>query len=267
MKSITEKTIADFQSKIFLWWEENKRELPWRETTNPYYILISEVMLQQTQVNRTIEKYLEFIERFPTIESLAEAERAEVLRYWSGLGYNRRALWLQEAVQQILEQGVFPEAQEDLIKLKGIGPYSSRSILIFAFNQDLATIDTNIRRILIAEEFAEETTTEKELYEIASKLVPKGKSRDWHNALMDYGSLVLTTAKTGIKPTSSQPKYKSSKRFYRGQIVKFLTTKESVTKSELISNCSIPKEISDEILESLTKDGLIVQKKKRYSLP
>jgi len=267
MKPITPKTIADFQSKIFLWWKEYKRILPWRETTNPYYILISEVMLQQTQVNRTIEKYLEFIDRFPTIESLAEAETAEVLRYWSGLGYNRRALWLQEAVQQIKEKGYFPETPEELIKLKGIGPYSSKSILIFAFNQDLATIDTNIRRILIAEQFAKENTKEKELFEIASKMVPSGKSRDWHNALMDYGSLELTAAKTGIKPTSSQPKYKSSKRFYRGVIVKYLTIKNDATERELVSNCDIPKELLTEILQSLTKDGLIIKKKKRYSLP
>ncbi|NHJ41320.1 MAG: Fe-S cluster assembly protein HesB, partial [Asgard group archaeon] len=205
--------IKNFQDKVFIWWKINKRDLPWRKTTNPYYIMISEVMLQQTQVTRTIQKYLEFIEHFPTLESLATALPAEVLKVWSGLGYNRRALWLQQAAQQIVNKGSFPETPEELEKLKGIGPYTARSILIFAMNKNLPTVDTNIRRILIAEGFADESTQEKELFQIAEKLVPKGKSRDWHNALMDYGSQVLTASKTGIKPVTTQKIFLKSNRF------------------------------------------------------
>ena len=267
MKTIDKRTIEKFQKKIFSWWEESKRELPWRETTDPYYIMVAEIMLQQTQVNRTKEKYLQFIEKFPTVKDLAVAETAEVLKYWSGLGYNRRALWLQEAAKQIDERGTFPRLPEELVKLKGIGPYTSKSILIFAFNDDLATIDTNIRRILIAENFAEETTSEKELFELASKLLPKGQSRDWHNALMDYGSIVLTTAKTGIKPSTKQPRFKSSRRFYRGLIVKYLTEKTSATKNELVAACEMPKEQFEDVICSLLKDGLIKKEKMRYLLP
>ncbi|NHK30693.1 MAG: Fe-S cluster assembly protein HesB [Asgard group archaeon] len=264
---ISEIKIREFQEKIFNWWKENKRDLPWRKTTNPYHIMVSEVMLQQTQVTRTIKKYLEFLQKFPTIDSLASASPAEVLTLWSGLGYNRRALWLQQAAQQIIEKGNFPETPEELEKLKGIGPYTARSILIFAMNEDCPTVDTNIRRILIAEELAEESTQEKELYKIAEKLIPKGKSRDWHNALMDYGSLELTAAKTGIKPKAKQKKFSKSKRYYRGKIVKILIKKQRQTKNQLLKECKVEEKEIDEILKSLVKDDLIVKRSDHYILP
>ncbi len=267
MNAVKRNKVKAFQKKVFNWWKKNKRELPWRKTIDPYYIMVSEIMLQQTQVSRTIEKYNEFIDKFPTIESLAEAETSEVLRYWSGLGYNRRALWLHDAAKQIVEKGFFPKTPEELVKLKGIGTYTSRSVPIFAFNENLATIDTNIRRVLVAENFAEEQTTEKELLDIASKLVPRGRSRDWHNALMDYGSIELTAAKTGISPSGKQPKYKSSTRYYRGAIVKFFTEKEKATALEIAKSCEIPIEQLNEILLSLQKDGLIKKDENNYSLP
>jgi A/G-specific adenine glycosylase len=267
MSSVNPSKIQSFRKRIFAWWAKNKRDLPWRNTDDPYKIMVSEIMLQQTQVSRTIEKYLAFIEQFPTVEALAQATTAEVLTMWSGLGYNRRALWLQEAAKEIVAMGSFPETAEKLIKLKGIGPYTSRSILIFAFNQDLATIDTNIRRILIAEGFADEETTEKELFNIAEQIYPKGRSRDWHNALMDYGSLEVTARKTGIKPTTQQPKYKKSGRFYRGQVVKYLTKHKKATLKTLVKECAIPNEQEEKVINSLIKDGLIIKKKTYYHLP
>ncbi|NHJ05060.1 MAG: Fe-S cluster assembly protein HesB [Candidatus Heimdallarchaeota archaeon] len=259
--------INSFQEKIFDWWKKNKRNLPWRNTTDPYYIMISEIMLQQTQVTRTIEKYLLFIEKYPKIVDLANAPTADVLKMWSGLGYNRRAIWLQEAAKQLLELEEFPKKSEELIKLKGIGPYTSKSILIFAFNSDIATVDTNIRRILIAEGFADETTSEKELFSIAEKLLPKSKSRDWHNALMDYGALYLTAVNTGIKPTSTQTRFKHSNRFHRGKIVKHLTQYREASFLELIEICGLNHSEGKEIISSLIKDGLIKEIKKKYTLP
>ncbi|MHA2308922.1 MAG: hypothetical protein ACXABJ_06575, partial [Candidatus Heimdallarchaeaceae archaeon] len=120
-----------FQYKIFSWWKDNKRDFPWRETTNPYFIMVSEIMLQQTQAPRVVQKYLEFIERFPDMQSLSNSSQSEILILWSGLGYNRRALWLQEAAGEILNLEEFPQTPEQLQKLKGIGPYSARSIPIF----------------------------------------------------------------------------------------------------------------------------------------
>ncbi|NHJ84073.1 MAG: Fe-S cluster assembly protein HesB [Asgard group archaeon] len=267
MTSINDVKIRAFQKKIFDWWLDNRRDLPWRSTTNPYYIMISEIMLQQTQVPRTIEKYLEFIEMFPNLELLAKASIADVLTIWSGLGYNRRALWLQQAAQQLITMKNFPQEPEELEKLKGIGPYTARAILIFAFNKDLPTVDTNIRRILIAEGFATEETSDKELFDIAELVLPKGHSRDWHNALMDYGSLVLTASKTGIKPKTIQKKFNRSTRYYRGQIVKQLTKKSKVSKKELISLLEIPKKDIQKILDDLEKDGLVKRIDEYYSLP
>lgn len=267
MTRISEAKIKKFHEKIFAWWKKNKRLLPWRETTNPYYIMISEIMLQQTQVNRSKEKYLEFIKNYPTIEELAEASISSVLTSWSGLGYNRRALWLHEAANQIVKLKEFPKTQEELQKLKGIGPYTSRSILIFAFNYDIATVDTNIRRILITENFAKEQTKEKELFTIAQKLLPKGKARDWHNALMDYGSLVLTSAKTGIKPKTTTSSKSKENRLFRGRIVKYLTRNSKAKKEQLVKECKIPAEKINDILVGLIADGLVAKTKEDYMLP
>lgn len=267
MIEILEEEIKKFQRKIFSWWKEYKRDFPWRETTNPYRILVSEIMLQQTQAERVVPKFLNFLDRFPNMESLANASPSEVLALWSGLGYNRRAIYLQEAAKYLKDMTDFPRTPEELQDIKGIGKYTSRSILIFAFNKDIATVDTNIRRILIAEGFATEETKEKELYSIASMLLPKGKSRDWHNALMDYGATHLTALRTGIKPTSSQGKFKGSNRQYRGKIVKYLIKNKMASKNMIIKHCLIPEDQIDNLLKGLTEDNLIQKVGKKYSLP
>lgn len=244
------------------WWEKNARTLPWREDLTPYSVLVSEVMLQQTQVTRVIPKYLEFLEVFPTMESLAEADTKPLLQVWSGLGYNRRAIWLRDAAREIVERGEFPQTTEKLCELKGIGPYTSRSILIFAFNRDLAAIDTNIRRILIASGFADDMMTDRQLQGIADRLLLKGRSSDWHNALMDYGSEVLTSSTTGIAPTSSQPKFKGSNRQARGAIIRQLTCTDSLSIESLLSAlreegiqyCNL-----EPILDQLINEGFIEQ--------
>ena len=224
-----------FQQKVMDWWSKNARDLPWRNNPSPYEVLVSEVMLQQTQVNRVIPKYLEFLREFPTVEALAAAETKRLLTIWSGLGYNRRALWLREAAREIVARGGFPQEVKDLGELKGIGPYTSRSILIFAFNKDLAAVDTNIRRVLIASGFADESMTHKEVQAVADALLLRGRSRDWHNALMDYGSEVLTADKTSIAPTSRQPKFKRSSRQVRGVIIRVLTQNNSLSLRQLLS--------------------------------
>jgi A/G-specific adenine glycosylase len=257
---INQKSVQVFQDKVMSWWSKNARDLPWRNNPTPYQVLVSEVMLQQTQVSRVIPKYEEFLREFPTLEALASSNTKHLLTVWSGLGYNRRALWLKEAATEIVERGSFPTEMDDLRKLKGIGPYTSRSILIFAFNRDLAAVDTNIRRIFIALGFADENATEKELQQIADTLLLRGRSSDWHNALMDYGSAVLTSSATGIEPTSKQPKYSGSTRKVRGQIVQLLIEKDSLSKIEIES--SLDKEEMEsidveEVLAQLVQDGLL----------
>lgn len=257
--------IRAFQQKILDWYQKNQRQLPWRETDDPYHILVSEVMLQQTQVDRVIPKYQEFLRAFPTVQALARAGKQQLLHLWSGLGYNRRALLLQKTAQQIVEQhdGKVPDDAESLMQLPGIGPYIAHAILIFAFNKDVATIDTNIRRILIHEGLAAEQASQNELFAIARKLVPRGKSRIWHNALMDYGSLVLTSRKTKIRPLTAQSTFIGSNRYYRGQIIKLLTAKKSASIAALAARFGKEREFVEHIAESLVKDGFVVREKGR----
>ena len=258
--SLDLKKVKRFQEEVLDWWDCNARDLPWRRDPTPYKVLISEVMLQQTQVNRVIPKYHEFLDTFPDLECLASADTKTLLKVWSGLGYNRRAIWLREAANQIIERGNFPRSDTELRSLKGIGPYTSRSILIFAFNEDLAAVDTNIRRVFIASDFADEFTSEKELQEIAETLLPKGRSSDWHNALMDYGSSVLTSASTGIAPTSRQPKFDGSSRQIRGKVLQLLTESKSLDldaiRSELKIDSCDQKDLMG-ILNGLISDELV----------
>lgn len=267
---ISNEIILQFQKKIFSWWKRNKRDFPWRKTKDPYKIMVSEFMLQQTQTNRVKVAYMGFLNRWPTIDLLAKESSSEILKFWSSykLGYNKRAIWLHEAGKTINSQKSFPKTPEELRKLKGIGLYSSRSIPIFAFNADYATIDTNIRRILITESFATEDMSEKQLLEIAEQLLPKGRSRDWHNALMDYGAIFKTAKKTGIKPKTKQSTFKGSNRQYRGMIIAELTkySTNGLTKKELQTRCKIPVEKLEHILSSLSNDNLIKEKDNRYYL-
>ena len=216
-------------------------------------------MLQQTQVSRVVPKFNEFMDMFPTIESLASASTKQLLQVWSGLGYNRRAIWLKEAARQIVEQGEFPKSVKELQELKGVGPYTSRSILIFAFNRDLAAVDTNIRRVLIASGFADEDTSDKELQSTADAVLFRGRSRDWHNALMDYGSQVLTSSSTGISPTSKQTCYEGSSRQVRGAVIRMLTNVNELELREIMQllDCDLRASEIECILTQLIADGLV----------
>jgi A/G-specific adenine glycosylase len=253
------EVVENFRQKVMDWWSQNARNLPWRRDPSPYHVLVSEIMLQQTQVNRVIPKYLQFLQEFPSLETLAVAETKHLLTAWRGLGYNRRALWLREAANQIIDRGGFPQDYEELRKLKGIGSYTSRSILIFAFNQDLAAVDTNIRRVMIAAGFATEEMTETQLQEIADTLLLRGHSRDWHNALMDYGSHTLTSSSTGIAPVSKQSCFKGSTRELRGAIVRLLTEADSMTLNALVASLDVECGEADlkMVLEQLISENLI----------
>jgi A/G-specific adenine glycosylase len=265
---LTPSKVKAFQEKILSFYKEQGRDLPWRKTTNRYYILVSELMLQQTQVTRVIEKYKLWIETVPTIKSLADAPLSKVLELWQGLGYNSRAKRLQDAAKIIVEQheGKVPATPEELITLPGIGPYTARSVLIFADNQNIATVDTNIRRIFIHEFNLPENTSDKELFELAEQLLPQGKSRDWHNGLMDYGSTILTARKSGIKPKTKQSTFKGSVRQFRGKVLKQLILEKQVTKKQLQDTYKdAPKPIL-EIADQLVEEGLLEKTRTGYQI-
>ncbi len=187
--------LAGMQARLLAWFAAEARDLPWRRTRDPYRILVSEVMLQQTQVDRVVPKYESFIERFPTVQALAEAPTAEVIRFWAGLGYNRRAVNLQRAARDVLDRhgGVFPRDVAALAALPGIGPYTAGAVACFAFEQDVAFMDTNIRRVLrraLADPAIE--PGDAELLALARAAVPPGQGWAWNQGVMELGALICT---------------------------------------------------------------------------
>ena len=178
------------------WFAASGRDLPWRHTRDPYRIMVSEIMLQQTQVDRVIPKYHSFLAAFPTLEALAAAPTAEVIRAWAGLGYNRRAVNMQRAARVVLADhgGQFPRDLPALLALPGIGRYTAGAIACFAFEQDVGFIDTNIRRVL-QRLFAEPTALpEAQLLALAESAVPPGQGWAWNQAIMELGALICTAA-------------------------------------------------------------------------
>lgn len=257
MKSRTE--IELFHKKIFDFYYLNRRQFPWRETTDRYAVMISEIMLQQTQTERVIPKFEAWLHQFPDIPHLTAAPLRDVLAFWSGLGYNSRAVRLHQCAALINERygGVVPSQPQLLKQLPGIGEYTSRSIPIFADNGDFAAVDTNIRRIFIHEFALPETISAAKLQEFADAALPCGQSRAWHNALMDYGALHLTSKKSGIAPLTRQSKFAGSKRWYRGRLIKELVRSEALSLREIeerYGDC--PWNLND-IIGDLVSEGLV----------
>ncbi|MBF0431137.1 MAG: A/G-specific adenine glycosylase [Fibrobacteria bacterium] len=263
---LTSKAKLLFQKKVLNWYKKNKRDLPWRKTRNPYTVLVSEIMLQQTQVDRVIGYYLKFIDRFPDTLTLSRARKRTLLSYWSGLGYNNRALNLQKLAQIVCKEnnGIIPRNEQSLLKLPGIGPYTAHAVLAFAFNKPVPVLDTNIRRVLIYEFSLDEKTPLEELKALALDCIPEKKSRIWHNALMDYGSMVVTARKTGIAPLSKQGTFEGSDRWVRGNLVKLLL------KSKRISVNSLTTQFDENqlrhVINKMLKEKLFILKNEYLSL-
>ncbi len=257
--AVKKQDIELFCQKIFDFYRNNRREFPWRETTDRYAVMISEIMLQQTQAERVVPRFNSWLQHFPDPAHLASAPLRDVLALWSGLGYNSRAVRLHRCANIIMERfgGTVPSQPELLKTLPGIGEYTCRSIPVFADNLDIAAVDTNIRRIIIHEFRLPEDISAARLQHVAQVLLPAGQSREWHNALMDYGALELTSKKTGIRPLTRQSKFQGSKRWYRGRLIKELIQREGMFVEEIEEKyASCPWEI-DEIIDDLITDGLV----------
>lgn len=261
---LTKRQIATFQHKIFLWWKTHRRDLPWRHTRDPYKILVSEVMLQQTQVSRVLPKYREFIKRYPTVKLLAQAGPADVLRIWKGMGYNRRALYLQKAAKEVVERhrGEFSKDEQLLRKLPGLGTYTARAVLVFAYKQYVQLVDTNIRKIITHFFFNDEPQKPSIIEEVARQLLPEGKSWEWHQALMDYGALEMQAKQSRVKNQNEKIPFKESNRFYRGRIIDRLRD-GSMNEKKLLKELGITykkhQQFFSVIVSSLEHDGLITR--------
>jgi len=255
--------IHSFQQHILSWYDTLKRDLPWRGDPDPYHILVSEVMLQQTQVDRVILKYHAFLQRFPTLQALAEASTADVIREWQGLGYNRRALNLKRAAEAAIERfgGELPSSVEALESLPGIGKYTARAVASFAFGLQVPVVDTNVRRVLSG--FAGRELSERETWELAAQLLPDGRAADWNQALMDYGALVQKAAprRRGI---ATQP-FTSTNRFWRGRIIDVLRTHQTLSMSRLLAALPYPERDESRVrglVRALHEEGLV-----EYDIP
>ena len=182
-----------FVSLLLPWADVVRRDLPWRRTRDPWSILVSEVMLQQTQVDRVIPKWEAFLRRFPTVRDCANAEQSEVVRSWEGLGFHRRAIALHQSAKAIVDrfEGVVPVDRRDLLSLPGIGPYTSRALRVFAYEMDDAVLDTNVGRI-IARAVVGATCRVGDAQQIADSLVPLGDGWRWNQAMLDLGAMVCT---------------------------------------------------------------------------
>lgn len=270
---LTDSQIKEFQDIIFTWWRTHRRDLPWRKTHDPYKILVSEIMLQQTQVSRALPKFEEFLSLFPTVQALSHASTSDVLKAWKGMGYNRRALYLKKTAEAVVNEygGVFPKDEAKLLKLPGLGKYTTRALLVFAYKSDVSMVDTNIRQIIVHFFFNDVPQKEKEVEEVADQLVPKGYSWDWHQALMDYGALELVRSKPrGKKQGTKKIPFKDTKRFIRGRIMDILRD-ESLSENKLLDSFQDeykkPKEFIQSIIDDLIRDGLIVREYSRLRLP
>jgi len=194
--AVTRARRRSFQRRLLAWYRRHHRDLPWRRTRNPYHILVSEVMLQQTQVPRVIPKYREWLRRYPSIEALARAGAREVREAWYPLGYNARPIRLRAIAREALRRyrGRLPRTRGELLALPGIGPYTAGAMLSFAFRQDAPILDTNVRRVL-RRVFAGDRArpSERALWALAADVLPRGQAYDFNQGLMDLGATVCTS--------------------------------------------------------------------------
>ena len=216
-----------FQEEVWAKGRELYRPMPWREDPSFYHVLVSELMLQQTQVDRVRVKFAEFMERFPTVESLASASLADVLTVWQGLGYNRRAKFLHEAAKRTVEVGV-PRSLEELIKLPGVGKNTAGALMNYVYEVPTAFIETNIRTVYFHHFYADaQDVSDAELLALVAATMDQESPREWFYALMDYGTFLKRAGAgrlTVSKHYKKQAPLKGSVREVRGEIIRRLTT-------------------------------------------
>jgi A/G-specific adenine glycosylase len=272
---IDELNNRQFQDMVRAHYQQKGRhDLPWREpeadgSFDAYKIMVSEFMLQQTQVNRVIPKYYEFIKQFPDVSVLAMATQGEVLKVWSGLGYNRRAKFLHLAAKEIVDHyaGSVPSTSKELTQLPGIGVNTAAAISAYALNQPVVFIETNIRSVFIHHFFPRQAdVTDQQILEMVQQTLDKKQPREWYWALMDYGSYLKQTVPNPNKRSrhyTKQSKFQGSRRQLRGQVLRLLS-------DHPYAGAALQDAINDErlplILSELLAENLIQQRGARYSL-
>lgn len=291
----------DVARSLLDWYRRNGRRLPWRQANpDPYIVLVSEIMLQQTQAQRVAKALPRFLEHFPSLERLAAASNAEVILQWRGMGYNSRALRLRDAARVIVEQhnGVVPATVEELRKLPGVGPYTSASIAAFAFNRRAVVLDVNVRRVYSRWIRRQRTTIDVErddvLSQFALTVIPLRSASRWHHAVMDLGATICTARNplctscpmADLCPSANaleqaqrakraEPLFRGEpQRLWRGRFVEALRdAPEGLTSIQLLTVTGVGTLTTDEqswfgtLMHTLERDGVVRRVGKRFQLP
>lgn len=266
------KEIQAFENTVLTHYAKHRRNtLPWRKTSDPYKILVSEIMLQQTQVERVIPYYKNFLKKFPNVEALAKSKLVEVLTLWSGLGYNRRAKYLRDAAQMVIEDhhGIFPKSYEELRKLPGVGDYTARAVRVFAFSEPDILIETNIRTVFTHHFFSgKRVVHDKELLPLLLKAAENQDPKEWHWALMDYGSYLK---KSGVRLNSKsttytkQSKFTGSNRQLRGRLIRRLMN-GPITRTSFKTIDAKNFHAISTALSAMENEGLVEKRNKSWRI-
>ena len=269
MQNLTVDQIAQFQKLIYDFYNKNRRNFPWREEITPYKILVSEIMLQQTQTARVVPKFEQWLTSFPDFATLAQASNHDVLTAWQGLGYNRRGLAVAKIAQLVIADfaGQLPNDPDILQTFPAIGPNTAGSICAFAFNSPTTFIETNIRTVYTHTFFPGQVAiSDKQLIPLIKQTVDQNNGRDWYYALMDYGVHLkqkLPRINAASKHYTRQSKFIGSKRQVRGQIIKILTQLQRIKRDELIEllDFQLPENLHnrDVIIQELVDEKVIHQ--------
>lgn len=263
--------IKEFQKTVWDYYAKNRRAMPWRDLITPYRTFVSEVMLQQTQVPRVMEKFPQFIKQFPSFKALAAAPLNELLSVWQGMGYNRRALYLKKAAEAVVRDygGRLPQSPEELEKLAGIGPATARSIATFAWNIPVAFIETNIRAVFLHHFFAGRSDiSDSQLMPFVEAALDKENAREWQYALMDYGVMLKRLHKNPSRASLhhvKQSKFEGSVRQTRGKLVKLLAH-GPFTDTALAKRAAEPTARVNAALHSLVRDGLVKKSGRKFAI-
>ncbi len=262
--------IRSFQRKVLDIYARQGRDLPWRKRVTPYRVVVSEIMLQQTQVDRVIKKYREFLAAFPSFGALAAAPTQKLLRIWSGMGYNRRALALRDLARKVVSEhkGRLPSDPAVLRTLPGIGPYTAGAVAAFAFNRPVVFLDTNVRRVFLHDFFGDrEGVRDDELIPLIERTLPLGRSRTWYNALMDYGTLLKKEHGNPNRRSahySRQSPFENSNRQVRGALLKALVAGRPMTRAQLVKRTGMDAERVERNLLRMEKEGFLRRKGRSY---
>lgn len=253
-----------FAERVWEHYRERGRDLPWRQTTDPYAVLVSEVMLQQTQVARVVPKYAEFLDALPDVSALAAAPLEDVLRVWQGLGYNRRAANLKRAAALIVEEhdGRVPDTLAELMALPGIGHATAAQVLAFAFGVGVPFIETNIRSVYLHEFFEDaEDVPDSALLPLVEATLDRERPREWYWALMDYGTHLKATRANPSRRSrhhSRQSRFEGSNRQLRGRVLSELVRTSGSAEDTLAQAVGFSGERVRDALAALQSEGLVV---------